>query len=50
MRLDELQEKDPLTMTKEELEQSCMKLLDEMDEILTVAHARIDKERNATAA
>ena len=47
MNLLELQTKDPKSMTKEELEQSCMQLLEEMNDILDVAHERIRKEKYA---
>lgn len=47
MKLYEFEAKDPKSMTKEELEQSCMQLLEEINDILDVAHDRIQKEKYA---
>jgi hypothetical protein len=47
MNLLELQTKDPKSMTKEELEQTCMQLLAEMNDILDIAHERNRKEQHA---
>jgi hypothetical protein len=47
MNLLELQTKDLRSMTKEELEQRMMLLLDEMHEIVDKEHDRIQKEKYA---
>jgi hypothetical protein len=44
MNLNELKDVNPDKLTKEELEQRIMKSIQELNEILETAHARIDKE------